>query len=296
MADPEAAREARKAFVGAQVEALEPLAFIVVGLPAPPFDALQVRLEEDGSFVVEIAAREATVAFTDEQAKKLGELGFVAEGDTWVGRPVPFAAAATELVERVLLDVLGVGDVVAVDVRHGTLREERAAEAKLTEMRSFIEPVLRGIVGGDVPVDPDGDYIVDVAGSRVFVAPRAVAGRPPIIRVFAITNAGLNLSAELRLFLARLNFSLAFGRFSIDTDHRAVWFDETLLGDHVAADELTFVVTVVATTASEWDQKIASMFGGTFRDDAAAGQGAAADEQAPPVAVAPSKPGEGGYL
>jgi hypothetical protein len=293
-ADPgsSAGGAARRAFVEAQAASLEPLGFVVVGLPRPPFDAIQLRHEEDGTFVVEIASRDTSAPFTDVQAKALGELGFVAGEPTWTGPVSASAADAVAVVERVLDEVLGVDAASPVDVRHGTMREERAAEAKLAEMRSFIEPVLASILGGtEAPKDGDGDYMVDVLGSRVFVAPRALPGRPPIIRVFAITNAGLNLTPDLGLFLARVNFSLAFGRFSIDTDHRAVWFDETLLGDHVTPDELTFVVNVVAETAAEWDEKIASLFGGTYREAGAAGQGDAA-----PPPTTPSKPGEGGYL
>jgi hypothetical protein len=294
--DDRDAAAARRAFVEAQVASLEPLGFVVVGLPQPPFDAIQLRHEDDGTFVVEIASRDAATPFTDVQAKALADAGFVASGETWAGSPVPTSAAAVDVLERVLGDVLGVGPATPVDVRHGTLRDERAAEAKLTEMRAFIEPVLQSILGGTAaPTDPDGDYIVDVHGSRVFVAPRSVPGRPPIIRVFAITNAGLNLTPDLGLFLARLNFSLAFGRFSIDTDHRAVWFDETLLGDQVTADELTFVVGVVAQTSAEWDEKIASMFGGTYRTVPGEGDGDGGPTSTS-TSTTPSKPGEGGYL
>jgi hypothetical protein len=68
-----------------------------------------------------------------------------------------------------------------------------------------------------------------------------------------------------------------------------VWFDETLLGDACTDDELRFIVEMVATTAGEWDDKIAQMFGGTIRDPLAA-QAAAEPELA-------SKPGEAaGYL
>jgi hypothetical protein len=99
----------------------------------------------------------------------------------------------------------------------------------------------------------------------------------------------LNLTAELGLFLARLNFSLMFGRFSIDTDHQAVWFDETLLGDHVTDEELKFTVEMVASTANEWDQKIAATFGGRIRDPQ--------EEQSTSDGPTPtSKPGQGGYL
>lgn len=295
--DDRDAAATRRAFVETQVAALEPLGFVVIGLPRPPFDAIQLRREEDGTFAVEIASRDASAPFTDVQAKALGELGFVTGEQTWAGPVSSSAADAVDVLERVLEDVLGVDPATPVDVRHGTMREERAAEAKLAEMRTFIEPVLASLLGGtDAPKDPDGDYVVDVFGSRVFVAPRALPGRPPIIRVFAITNAGLNLSPDLGLFLARVNFSLAFGRFSIDTDHRAVWFDETLLGDHVTADELTFVVNVVAETAAEWDDKIASLFGGTYRDADAGGPGGTGDGDGAPPATARSKPGEGGYL
>lgn len=291
---------ARQAFVQAQVAALQPLEFVVVGLPAPPFDAIQVRLEEAGEYVVEIAARDPSAPFADTQQKSLGDIGFSSGAETWVGPTVTSPAAAVDVVERVLVEVLDISPTTSIDVRHGTLREERAAEAKLASMREFIEPVLEAMLGHEAPKDTDGDYLVDLGGSRVFVAPRAAAGRPPIIRVFAITNAGLNLTADLGLFLARLNFSLAFGRFSIDTDHRAVWFDETLLGDQVTAEELTFVVHVVATTAAEWDEKIAAMFGGTFGGvpgaDAATEAVTEGGEQQQQQSPRPSKPGEGGYL
>lgn len=287
MSDPAAAR---RAFLDAQVANLDPLGFVIVGLPQPPFDAIQARREDDDTFVVEIAGRDETVPFTDEQIATLAKLTFTSEGETWIAPPVTDPAAAVELVERVLTDVLAVDPATPVDVRHGTLKDERAAEAKLAEMRAFIEPVLEELAGGPVAQDADGDYVLDLLNMRVFVAPRAGVGRPPIIRVFAITNVGLNLTPDLGLFLSRVNFSLAFGRFSIDTDRRAVWFDETLLGDHVTKDELVFVVTVVASTAAEWDDKIASMFGGTFRgDETTPAPAPASDSHA-------TKPGQGGYL
>ena len=290
MDDPAAAR---RSFLHAQVRGLGPLDFIVVGLPQPPFDAVQARLEEDGTYIVEIASRDETAPFSAEQAAALETLGFTAEATTWAGKPSADVAGAVEIIERVLVAVLAVEPETPVDVRHGSLREERAAETKLASMRAFIEPALERMLGKPAPVDGDGDYVVDTQGMTVVVAPRSIPGRPPIIRVFCITNAGMNLNADLGLFLARLNFSLAFGRFSIDTDHRSVWFDETLLGDHVTQDELVFVIDVVAQTAAEWDEKIASMFGGTYRQEPQQG-GPDAASQGP--VTAPAKPGQGGYL
>lgn len=272
---------ARRTFVADQVALLGPLDFLVVGVPEPPFDAVQVRRDEDGTFAVVVPDRDpAAPPPAAEQTAALTRIGLPGKA--------PDADAAATLVETVLREALGVPDGAPVDVRHGSDREVRAAEQKVAEMRARIEPVLAAIVGKAPTVDDDGDYVLDLGHVRVFVAPRALPMRPPIIRVFAITNAGLNLTAELGLFLARLNFSLMFGRFSLDVDHQAVWFDETLLGDHVTDEELRFTVEMVGTTANEWDQKIAATFGGRIRDPEAE----AADSPPTPG----NKPGQGGYL
>jgi hypothetical protein len=275
---------ARRNFVASQIARLEPLEIVVVGVPVPPFDAVQVRKEEDGTFHVIVADRDPSAPpFTDTETAAMTKLGVPASP--------PDAEAAATLVESLLVEVFEVDDAAPIDVRHGTERELRAAEKKVKEMRARIEPVLAGILGeGKQPEkDADGDYVLDLGHVRVFVAPRAMPYRPPIIRVFAITNAGLTLSPELGLFLARLNFTLMFGRFSLDVDHQAVWFDETLLGDHVSDEELQFTVEMVGTTANEWDQKIAAMFGGKIRDPEA-------ETAADPLSGPTNKPGQGGYL
>ena len=298
---------ARQTFLAGQVAALAPLDFLVVGVPAPPFDAVQVLREEDGSLAVELSVRDASSPFSGEQVRALSSLGLAMpltpaagaeDAEVPADRPpagykpvtAPTSAdAAAKLVDEILVEVLGVSPTTPVDVRHGSAREHRLAERKIAEMRTYIEPVLTSILGKPAEQDPDGDYLLDLGHVRVFVAPRALPGRPPpIIRIFAITNAGVELTPELGLFLARLNFTLMFGRFSIDTDNAAIWFDETLLGDHVTPEELRFTVEMVATTANEWDQKIAGMFGGKTRP---------AGDATPDAPVAPnSKPGSGGYL
>lgn len=299
MSDADGSATARQTFLAGQVAALSPLDFLVVGVPAPPFDAVQVLREEDGSLALELALRDASVPYTAEQVAALEGLGLVAPaaGEDDVPPPGYRASvapasddAAAKLVDDVLVDVLGVSPTTPVDVRHGSAREHRLAERKIAEMRSNIEPVLASILGKAAERDPDGDYLLDLGHVRVFVAPRALPGRPPpIIRIFAITNAGVELTPELGLFLARLNFTLMFGRFSIDADNSAIWFDETLLGDHVTPEELRFTVEMVATTANEWDQKIAGMFGGKTRP-----AGDAGPTEPPPAPN--SKPGSGGYL
>ncbi len=283
----------RRAFVANQIGGLEPLDFLVVGVPLPPYDAVQVIREEDGRLAVVVSGRAKETPFTPEQLEALTKLGFPAPApdggrDDGLRAPEPNAdaAAASALVDAVLTEVFVVDSQTPVDVRHGSGREAHAAEQKLQEIRGRIEPVLESILGKPAPQDADGDYLVDVGNARVFVAPRVLPGRPPpTIRIFAITNAGMNLTPELGLFLARLNFDLQFGRFSIDSANAAIWFDETLLGDHVTDEELRFTVEMVATTANEWDQKIGATFGGRTR----AASPASADEP-------PAKPGQGGYL
>jgi len=276
---------ARRNFVASQIGRLEPLDFVVVGIPVPPFDAVQVKRAEDGTLAVEVAPRDETgPPFTEAQATALTSLGLPAKADD--------ADAAAAVVDEVLTKVFGVDDRAPVDVRHGSDRQIVEAEKKVVEMRARIEPVLQQLLEGKAPTtDSDGDYVLDLGHVRVFIAPRALPLRPAIIRVFAITNAGLNLTPELGLFLARLNFTLMFGRFSLDVDHQAVWFDETLLGDHVTDEELRFTVEMVATTANEWDQKIAQMFGGRISNPEEAGEAPSGSS-----AAEANKPGEGGYL
>lgn len=289
----------RRDFVTAQVEALAPLDFVVVGVSTPPFDAVQVLRETDGSLAVVVSLRDPSTPYTDEQRAALTTLGFPADDATASGTaglrvatPPVDAAAASALADDVLTKVFGVDLATPVDVRHGSERDVREATEQLAAMRTRIEPVLTAMLGKTVPQDEDGDYLVDLGHSRVFVAPRVLPGRPPpIIRVFAITNAGMTLTPELGLFLSRLNFTLMFGRFSIDSDNAAIWFDETLLGEHVTDEELRFTVEMVATTANEWDQKIAATFGGRTRTPEVSPGGAESPSELPA-----SKPGQGGYL
>ncbi len=297
---PSDGASSRRDFVTAQVEALAPLDFVVVGVSTPPFDAVQVLRETDGSLAVVASLRDPSTPYTDEQRAALTALGFPDDADPAAGgsataglrvaTPPVDAAAASGLTDAILTTVFGVAASTPVDVRHGSERDVRESAAQLAAMRARVEPVLTAMLGKAVPQDEDGDYLVDLGHSRVFVAPRVLPGRPPpIIRVFAITNAGLTLTPELGLFLSRLNFTLMFGRFSIDADNAAIWFDETLLGEHVTDEELRFTVEMVATTANEWDQKIATTFGGRTRSPETP-PGTEASE------VPASKPGQGGYL
>jgi hypothetical protein len=151
-----------------------------------------------------------------------------------------------------------------------------------------VQRLVTTLADGPAEQDEDGDFVLGIGDVHVVVSPRGVPGGPVVVRVFAITNVGVNVVPELGLFLARMNFGLMFGRFALDTEHRAIWFDETLLGDQFSDEELRFAVRVVATTADEWDDRLKQMFGGATYQEVLAGR---AREQTPPT-----KPGAGGYL
>jgi type III secretion system-like peptide-binding chaperone len=276
----------REAFVAEQFAALEPFDFVVVAVPAPPFDGVRVARGAEGTWEVEVGTRAGDPPFSEEQVADLVRLGFGAE-PPWTARIAPDdATAAAALVERALCDVLGLGSEDRVDLHHGNRRAEHEAEQKLDHLRARVEPILTTWLGRAPERDADGDYVFDFESAQVYVAPRAAPNSPIILRVFAITNVGLNVTPDLGLFLSRLNFSLTFGRFALDADNRAVWFDEVLLAEDVSDEELQFAVRVVAQTANEWDDRIAQMFGGVVR------RRASATADGPPSA----KPGEGGYL
>jgi len=189
----------------------------------------------------------------------------------------------------VLTEVFGEKPDADLDVVHGSHRAEHEARQRLAAVRQRIETVLAEMAEGRLPDrDDDGDYVLPLGDVHVTIAPRAAPNGPIVVRVFAITNVEVTVAPELGLFLARLNFGLMFGRFALDAEHRAIWFDETLLGDQFSDEELRFAIQVVASTADEWDDRLKQMFGGSTHQEVRTGRTA----QGAPSA----KPGEGGYL
>jgi hypothetical protein len=277
--------EGRHDFLSSQIVGLQPFDYVVVGLIGPDADAVRVSRDEEGAYVVEVAERLEEQPFTADQLSALESLGFTSPG--WKV-PVAGAPEAVALTDRLLREVFAAPEDAPVDVQHGSRRAEHEAEEQLERVRARIVPVLTEMLGHPPQQDSDGDYLFDYESTQVYVAPRAAPGVPPIIRVFSITNIGVNVTPELGMFLSRLNFSLTFGRFALDVEHRAVWFDETLLGDGVSDDVLKFTIGIVADTADEWDDQISRLFGGITRQ-------VAAQSATQPVEL-PAKPGQGGYL
>jgi hypothetical protein len=289
MTDPDAARR----FLQSEVEALAPFEFVVAGPSGQPLHLVEIARLEDGSLEVRVPGRPPVVPELPVAVRgALRERGFASEDAADRTKPWRHAAAdAGEAVERalaVLADVFEKPPEHPIDVGHGSHRAEHEATQRLAELRERTEKVLATLVEDPLHQDDDGDYVLPLGDVHVVVAPRVAPDGPAVLRVFAITNVGVNVAPELGIFLARLNFGLMFGRFALDTEHRSVWFDETLLGDHFSDDELRFVVDVVARTADSWDDRLKQMFGGATYEEVLKGR---AQQDTPTV-----KPGQGGYV
>lgn len=134
------------------------------------------------------------------------------------------------------------------------------------DLRSHVSDLLRSIVGPHT-VDPFGNFTFDHESLRIFVT---VSGSPigPVVGVFSVTNADLELDAGLASFLARTNHRLLLGTLSWDDDNDAVWLRHNLLGTHLDPPELQAAVRSVSTAAVAIAGQVHEQFGGRrFGDD-----------------------------
>jgi hypothetical protein len=291
MTDPAVARS----YLRGEVEALEPFGFLAVIPTGHPLHILETVRGEDGSLELRVPGRPTLVPELSVEVRGiLRDRGFASEDPAdrtkpWA-RSVADAEAAVGLLQELLVEAFGEKPDATFDVAHGSHEAEHEALRKLAIARTRIEAIVSEMLGKRAEQDADQDYVLPIEDVHVMVAPRAGPDGQVVVRVFAITNVGVNVGSELGLFLARLNFGLMFGRFALDTDHRSIWFDETLLGEQFREEELRFAIRTVASTADVWDDRLKQMFGGATYQEVLAGRTA----EAPP----PQKPGEGvgGYL
>jgi hypothetical protein len=288
MSDPAAAR----VFLQSEIEALEPFDFVAVGPAGEPLHVVELTRREDGVLEVRVPGRPPVVPEIPVPVRgALRDRGFASADPAdprqpWV-REAGDAAAAVDVALRLLTEVFGRKPDAALDLAHGSHRAEHEARTRLAAVRVRLEKVLREIEGGVPEQDADGDYLLKLQDVHVVVAPRAAPGHPVVVRIFTVTNVGVNVTPELGLLLAGLNFGLMFGRFALDTEHRAVLVDETLLGEHFSDEELRFTIGVVARIADEWDDRLKQMFGGVTYEEVLTQRA---------THELPSKPGQGGYL
>ena len=254
-------------YVESEVESLESFDFVAIGPAGRAFHMVEVCRGEDHGLEVRVPGRPPFIrALSQSERASLRERGFASEdpenmGVAWVCE-VKGAAEALELARAVIHQVFEEKPGIRYDLIHGSHRAEHEAKQKLVEVRVHVEHVLTELMKTAPVQDDDGDYLLALGDVQVVVAPRSVPAGPTLVRVFVVTNVGITLTPDLGLLLARLNFSLPFGRFALDADRKSILFDETLLGDPLNQDALRFAIEVVSTTADEWDDRLKQMFGG----------------------------------
>ncbi len=282
-----------RTFLESEVERLEAFDFVAFGPAGNPLHVVEITRREGGSLEVRVPGRPPIVPGLAEPTRALlRERGFSSEDDSDPKRPwarsASDSASAVASAFEVLTGVFGAKPDAPVDVAHGSHRAEHEARLKLERVRERVEQVLHEMLGSVPQRDGDGDYVLPLNDVHVLVAPRVIPTGDVILRVFAVTNVGVNVTPDLGLLLARLNFGLMFGRFALDAEHRSIWVDETLLGEHVSDEQLRFTIGMVASIADEWDDRLKQMFGGATYQEVLT-------QRSPAEAPTP-KPGAGGYL
>jgi hypothetical protein len=128
-----------------------------------------------------------------------------------------------------------------------------------TQLRDELEAI-----GVAYTVDRDGDFAVSRGNSVTFVRPLEQDGLS-LIRIWAITNVGLELGDELTAFLLRENVDTGLGGFEAD-DSGKVAFSHTLLGgrDILQRHELEAALECVAAAADRYNDQIKARFGGNL--------------------------------
>ena len=111
-------------------------------------------------------------------------------------------------------------------------------------------------------VNEQGNYVLGLDTPRVFVVPTWLEDEQTVIRIFAITNLDVPVTAGLTSWLLAQNLEFVLGAFALDVDNGAVWFNHNLLGESMAPEEFESSLAAVAQTANRFDNEIKDRFGG----------------------------------
>jgi len=136
-----------------------------------------------------------------------------------------------------------------------------AESEAITTLRSTIEKYLKESFGTYLR-DQSNNYILQAGSARIFITPMDWVGGQTLIRIVAPVNRDTQVSADLTHYLSVENMKVIFGKFSLEPNTRAIFFEHTLLGDFLNRKELEVAVKAVAVTADKYDDLIQEQFGG----------------------------------
>ncbi len=136
-----------------------------------------------------------------------------------------------------------------------------AESEALKTLRSTIERYLNESFGQYLK-DQRDNYVLNAGSTQLFITPMDWTKGRTLVRVLAPVNKDTEPSAELTKYLSVENMKIIFGKFSLQPEVRAVFFEHTLLGDFLNRKELEVAVKAVASTADKYDDIIQEKFGG----------------------------------
>jgi hypothetical protein len=155
---------------------------------------------------------------------------------------------------------------VPTEEAHPKPRPKGEPEAMI-KLRETIETQLAGMTES-YEVDDNGSYVLPLQTCPAFVVPTWIPEGPSVVRIFAITNLGVPVTAELTSYLLTKNLDFVFGAFGVEVEDGAVWFVHNILGEYLDPQELEASLGAVATTADEYSQEIKDKFGGRLYKEA----------------------------
>jgi hypothetical protein len=139
----------------------------------------------------------------------------------------------------------------AVAGRHPAPEPDEAAASLQSALAQFV-------AGADLVPDRDGDLPIRVGSALMFV--RAVAGRPPLIQVFAPLVSGVDLTPALLESLNDINRHILFGRVFWTDREVVVSMELTAVG--ISSPQIAFACVQLGNLADHLDDVLRGRFGG----------------------------------
>ncbi len=133
-------------------------------------------------------------------------------------------------------------------------------------VRAYIETLLERLTGNEkITPDDDGDYPVRYRRALYYV--RVIGEGAPVVQVFSIALANVQLSTELLTELNRINADVRFTR--VFWVREQVLVEADLVGSTLDPEEFDNACTAVATITDRIGPELAARFGGdtAFADE-----------------------------